>query len=57
MKNISIVNGSRVVRISHQNNAFESRLYVDHGDVATLTAASHKTKAGAKRWATKVLAR
>ena len=57
--NTSVKKGSREVYISNQNTAgiFESRLYVNRGETATLTHASHKTLTGAIRWANKILAR
>jgi hypothetical protein len=46
-------NGNRVVRTCNQNSAgvFESRLYVNKGETATLICAKHKTLAGAQKWA------
>ena len=57
--NTSIKKGSREVVISNQNTAgvFESRLYINRGQTATLTHATHKTLAGALKWANKILAR
>jgi len=51
--------GSRVVISNNQNTGgeWQSRLYVNNGETATLTAASHKTRQGAEKWARKVLAR
>ena len=51
--------GSRIVKIDNQNTAriFQSRLYVNRGETATLTHAEHKTLQGALRWADKVLKR
>jgi len=50
---------SRTVIINNMNTAkiFESRLFVNHGETATLTHADHKTLKGAERWASKVLTR
>ena len=50
---IKTTNGSKVVISTNQNTAdiWESRLYVDNGNIATPTNAKHKTKAGAIRWA------
>ena len=48
--------GSRVVfTICNSPKHYNSRLYVNHGETATLTHANHKTKKGAIRWANKVL--
>lgn len=51
-------NGTRLVRSSNQNsaNVYESRLYVNNGETATLSCAKHKTLAGAKKWAAKAVA-
>jgi hypothetical protein len=59
MKTIETKAASRVVISTNQNTAgqWESRLYVNHGAIATPTSANHKTEAGAIRWAKKVLAR
>lgn len=54
----TIKNGSRSVLIT-QNDAqsgFYSFLVLNNGETATTTNASHKTAAGAKKWANKVLA-
>jgi len=47
--------GSRMVVISEGGRGFSSRLYVNHGETATLTSATHKTKDGALRWAAQKL--
>lgn len=50
--------GSRKV-ISFRNGegyTWSSRLYVNHGETATLTSAKHKSEAGVRKWAAKVLA-
>ena len=49
--------GSRTVIASNANAAgtWESRLYCNRGEVATLVIAKHKTRAGAIRWAKKTL--
>jgi hypothetical protein len=36
--------------------SWSSRLYVNNGETATLTAAKHKSEAGARAWAAKALA-
>ena len=47
---------SRMVRTtSEQGNMYYSRLYVDNGNIATLSSAKHKTRKGAIRWAKKIL--
>jgi hypothetical protein len=55
---ITTKTGSRQVITTNQNTAgiWESRLYVNNGETATLTSAKHKTKEGAIKWANKVLA-
>ena len=58
MRQFETRNGSRVV-ISFSNGAgfsWSSRLYVNNGETATLTCAKHKTEAGARKWAAKMLA-
>ena len=59
MRTFETSNGSRTVVTTNQNTGgeFQSRLYVDFGNVATLTSASHKTEAGARRWAEKKLSK
>ena len=58
MNKVIAQNGNRVVRTCNQNSAgiFESRLYVNKGETATLTCAKHKTLAGAQKWAIKAVA-
>ncbi|MET3996617.1 hypothetical protein ABID65_008294 [Bradyrhizobium sp. S3.9.2] len=58
MNKVIAQNGSRVVRTCNMNSAglFESRLYVNKGDTATLICAKHKTLAGAQKWASKAVA-
>lgn len=49
--------GSRKV-ISFSNGEgypWSSRLYVNNGETATMTNATHKGETGARRWAAKVL--
>ena len=50
--------GSKLVRSASNGSGspWSSRLYVNGGDTATLTAAKHKSEAGARAWADKVLA-
>ena len=50
-------NGSRQVISDNQNTAgvWESRLYVNNGETATLTCSKHKTESAARRWAAKTL--
>ena len=54
-----ITKGSRVVVINNQNTArvFESRLYVNGGETATLTCTTHKTLRGAEKWAGRTVVR
>ncbi len=49
--------GSRVVISDNRNTGgvWESRLYVNGGETATLTATVHKTQVGAIRWAKRIL--
>lgn len=58
MPQITTTNGTRRV-ISFANNyegaTWHSRLYVNDGETATLTARKHSTEAGAIKWAKKVL--
>ena len=58
LETIKTVNGSRMVITDNRNSAgvYESRLYVNNGESATLTCAKHKSRAGAIRWANKTLA-
>lgn len=58
MNQVIAQNGNRVVRTCNRNSAamFESRLYVNKGETATLVCAKHKTLAGAKKWAEKAVA-
>lgn len=55
----TISNGSRSVTITQNDKegSFYSFLVLNNGETATSTNASHKTAAGAKKWATKILAR
>jgi hypothetical protein len=50
--------GSRVVIATSNGEGcgWSSRLYVNGGETATLTAAKHKSEAGARKWAAKILA-
>jgi hypothetical protein len=58
MKQFEIIKGSRVVTgFSNDGSNWSSRLYVNHGETATLTCANHKTLNGAQKWAKKVLER
>ena len=50
-------NGSRIVIGFCTGAGYDSRLYVNNGNTATLTSARHKTEAGARKWADKVLNR
>lgn len=49
--------GSRqvVTTANTSEGPWSSRLYVNNGETATLTNASHKTEAGAQKWAKKTL--
>jgi hypothetical protein len=57
MQAIHVKNDNRVIRTNNQNSAgqFESRLYVNNGETATLICRKHKTQTGAIRWAQKIL--
>jgi hypothetical protein len=51
------IDDRRVVH-SHANTEagpWESRLYVNGGETATLVCAEHKTEKGAEKWAHKIL--
>lgn len=49
--------GSWVVITNVHAGTYNSRLYVNYGKTATLTAAKHRTEAGARKWAAKQVAR
>ena len=49
--------GSWVVITNVQNTTYSSRLYVNYGETATLTAAKHRSEAGSRKWAAKQVAR
>jgi hypothetical protein len=53
----TISQGTRKVHITANSAAgpFSSRLYVNRGEIATLTAAKHKGLQGALRWARKAV--
>lgn len=59
MKTHKTQNGSRVVITLEKEGGFRfpfsSRLYVNHGETATLITAKHKTMAGVQKWAAKVM--
>jgi hypothetical protein len=56
MKTIETTNGSlKVVSTSNDGSRWTSRLYVNCGETATLTHATHRTEAGARKWATKTM--
>ena len=56
MRQIETTNGSRkVISTSNDGSDWSSRLYVNHGETATLTSANHKTQKGAEQWAKKTL--
>ena len=48
--------GKLVVRITEQGSRFTSRLYVNHGETATLLVKKATTLAGALRQADKLMA-
>lgn len=54
-----IAKGTRkvVATRNDDNSEWQSRLYVNNGETATLTNAKHKTLKGVEKWAAKVLAR
>lgn len=57
-KQIEITKGNRSVKSFTNGDGYSwnSRLYVNNGETATLTCAKHKTEAGARKWAARVLA-
>lgn len=57
MSQFETTKGSRKVVSCESGYGWDSRLYVNHGETATLTCARHKTSKGAKAWAMKVLDR
>lgn len=55
MKQFTITEGSRQVVIIGQTGRYYARLYVNHGETATLTCWKGKTEKGARRFAEKAL--
>lgn len=57
MKTIKVQKGSKLVIATSNGEGFgwSSRLYVNGGETATLISAKHKSEAGVRRWASKVL--
>lgn len=51
MNQIEITKGSRKVISFRCGDKWESRLYVNNGETATLTCAKHKSEAGVRKWA------
>lgn len=56
MTTFNISKGSHLVRIVEEGGRYTSRLYVNHGETATLTVHKAWTMAGAARQAVKMLA-
>jgi hypothetical protein len=58
MQMIETAKGSRKVISARNGEGYDwsSRLYVNSGETATLRCAKHKSEAGARKWAEKVLA-
>jgi uncharacterized protein YgbK (DUF1537 family) len=58
MTNHTVANasGKMVVKIAEQGGRFNSRLYVNGGETATLVTAKAKTFTGAQKQAVKMLA-
>lgn len=58
MQTFETKRGSRIVKSfrNAEGSTWFSRLYVNAGETATLTASKHQTEAGARRWAEKALA-
>lgn len=54
-KTHTFVNGSRSVKTLEQNGFFYSRVWLNNGETAGYTNATHTTYKGAKRWAEKQL--
>lgn len=54
--NKEIWQGSRVVRITRTSSGYASRLWVNHGETATLCCAKAKTLKGAREQARRLLA-
>lgn len=59
MNQIEITNGSRKVIAfrNDESSQWNARLYVNHGETATLTCGKFKTEKGLRQWATKVFSR
>jgi hypothetical protein len=55
MKQTQVVQGSRVVIITEDLGRVSARLYLNHGETASLQAWRGKTLVGAQRWAKKML--
>jgi hypothetical protein len=58
MQTIETTKGSRKVISTSNGEGYDwsSRLYVNGGETATLICAKHKSEAGVRKWAAKVLA-
>ncbi len=59
MQQFETVVGTRKVISSRNDDAskWQSRMYVNGGETATLVTGKHATEANARKWAEKVLAR
>lgn len=55
MTTIYIRHGSRLVIVTRIGPSYTARLYVNHGETATLQTWKGKTMAGARNWANKVM--
>jgi len=58
MQTTTITNGTRQVVTSYQleTGVYSSRLYVNSGETACHQSATHRSAAGARRWAERALA-
>jgi hypothetical protein len=57
MTTFTIKSGSKEVMIVKQGDNYSARLYVNNGETATLQSWKGKTEAGARKWASRMMAR
>jgi hypothetical protein len=55
MTTFTIKNGSREVVVTKQDGRYSARLYVNHGETATLQSWKGRSEAGARKWAARVM--
>jgi hypothetical protein len=56
MTTFTIKSGSKEVMVIKQGDSYSARLYVNNGETATLQSWKGKTEAGARKWASRVMA-